>query len=34
MPWIRIKMTYDEATLDTQLLIRQLRAHQFVAAEI
>jgi len=34
MPWIRISMTYDETTLDTQLLIRQLRAHQFVAAEV
>jgi len=34
MPWIRIELTYDETTLDTQLLIRQLRAHQFVAAEI
>jgi len=34
MPWIRIKLDYDESAHDTQSLINQLRAHQFVAAEI
>ena len=34
MPWIRISLTYDEKTLDTELLIRQLRAQQLVAGEV
>ncbi|MEP7233858.1 MAG: hypothetical protein ABI778_01060, partial [Ignavibacteriota bacterium] len=34
IPWVRIELRFDENTLDMQLLIRQLRAHQFVAAEI
>jgi hypothetical protein len=34
MPWIRIKLHYDEESHDQQKLIMQLRKHQFVAAEV
>jgi hypothetical protein len=34
MPWIRIKLHYDENAIDAQTLINQLRAQKFVAAEI
>jgi hypothetical protein len=34
MPWIRIKLHYDENLLDTQVLINQLREQKFVAAEV
>jgi hypothetical protein len=34
MPWIRVKLQFDEEILDTQSLINQLRAQKFVAAEI
>jgi hypothetical protein len=34
MPWIRIKLHYDDAVHDKQRLITALRAHQFVAAEV
>jgi hypothetical protein len=34
MPWIRVSLSFDEKTLDKEMLIRQLRAQQCVAAEI
>ena len=34
MPWIRIRLEYDENLHDTQILINKLRAQKFVAAEI
>jgi len=34
MPWIRIKLHYDENSLDTQSLINQLRTQHFAAAEV
>ncbi len=34
MPWIRISLTFDEKSLDKEMLMLKLRAHYFVAAEI